>query len=129
MKIKEVYVGVVPRPGDDGEIVAGRIVFNGYPINRGIYDADHVPPGFTWDEGPNSFCKKARQHDGHGLTVIYEGQEIPGVKAVIDKSVTADKKLAAEQERVRAGMVDGEHVKKVKRDDDKDAGNTSSGRG
>jgi hypothetical protein len=112
MKIKEVYIGVVPRPGDKGELVAGRIMFNGIPINKGIYDADHVPPGFTWDEGPKSFCKKARQHDGHGLTVIYEGQEIPGVKAVIDKSIAADDKLLQDRAKPAA-----KPPKEVKRDD------------
>ena len=117
MKIKEVYIGVVPRPGDKGELVAGRIMFNGIPINKGIYDADHVPPGFTWDEGPSSFCKKARMHDGHGLTVIYEGQEIPGVKAVIDKSIAEDEKLIRDR-AAPAKTVDAKSPKGVKSNDD-----------
>ena len=109
MKVKEVYIGVVPRPGDSGDMVAGRIMFNGIPINKGIYDVDHVPHGFTWDEGPKSFCKKAIQHDGHGLTVIYEGDEMPGVKAVIDKSIKADEKEVVD--RVRAAPVKKQEVK------------------
>ena len=116
MKVKEVYIGVVPRPGDSGEIVPGRIIFNGKPINKGIYDADNVPPGFTWLE----FEGKAKQYDGHGLTVIYEGQEMPIVKGVIDKSIAADDKLLRDRTKP---------PKEVKRDDDKNAGNTPSGRG
>lgn len=102
MKIKEVYIGVVPRLGDKGKLVAGPIMFNGIVVPKGIYDPDHVPYGFTWDEGPSSFCKKARMHDGHGLTVIYEGQEIPGVKAVIDKSIKDDVRPPARAKEVKS---------------------------
>ena len=100
--IAEIFVGVTSK----GDATPGTIRFGGKPIGRGIYSASNVPPGFKWDE----FAKKAIQHDGFGVTVLYVGDERTGLRAKAEKMVAADKRQLEEQARVRDAMVGGRHV-------------------
>jgi len=102
--IAEVVVGVTAR----GDATPGTIRFGGKPIARGVYSASNVPPGFKWNE----FARKAIQHDGFGLTVLYVGDERinAAVRSAAEKMVAADKRQLDEQAKVRDAMVGGRHV-------------------
>ena len=103
--IAEVVVGVTAR----GDATPGTIRFGGKPIARGIYSASNVPPGFKWDE----FARKAIQHDGFGVTVLYVGDERANatIRSAAEKMAAADERQLEEQAKVRDAMVSGRHVK------------------
>lgn len=96
-QIKEIYVGILQGKDGKGNIVPGTIMFAGPNpfISKGIYDKDNPPPGWSW--GP--FAEKAIKHDGRGVTVIYEGEEKPKLRAVMDAKKKADEKITAEREK------------------------------
>jgi len=103
-QVKEVYVGVIPRDDGTGKIVCGTIMFAGPNpfIPKGIYDEKNPPPGWEW----KPFLIKAKKHDGHGVTVIYEGDEKPKLRKVMVDEAERAKKQEADQEKIRQGKAD-----------------------
>lgn len=110
--IKEILIGVVHKPGKKGELALTRIRFGGWPIERGIYTRDNVPPGFTWAK----FAERAIFHDGHGVIVVYEGDEISGARECLEAQAKADQAQLEKQAKVRDKMVRGRHPKAKAKD-------------
>lgn len=104
-KVKEVYVGVIPKDDGTGKIIPQTIMFAGGQnpfIAKGIYTEAEPPPGWSWPD----FVKKAQQHDGHGVAVIYEGAAKPKLRKVMDDEAQRAEKQRAEQEKVRQGKAE-----------------------
>jgi len=80
-KVKEVYVGVLPGKDGEGEPATRTLMFAGPNpfIEKGIYDENHPPQGWTWPK----FLEKAIRHDRHGVVVVYEGEPQANMKAVL----------------------------------------------
>lgn len=118
--VKEVLVGVRVDEGGKGELVTRPLMFAGpVPfIAPGIYTEDKPPTGWPWKQ----FLAKAIRHDGHGVVVVYEGQDKSAMRAVVSKYMQEAEDQMKRQKQVRDAMVGGQHPEEPKAKPKADAG-------
>jgi hypothetical protein len=111
-KVKEVLVGVIATDDGKGKVAKRQIMFAGPNpfIAPGIYNEDNPPVGWTW----MPFLEKAKKHDGCGVAVIYEGDEKPAMRAVVEKYMQEAEEQRKKQAAVIAAMKNGEHATETK---------------